>query len=349
MKERLDEWLETATAELERAAEAVEPLDDVQRDNRARLRDILATAHRTVLAWSELHRGELPALWNLDDLELTVWDALLAEGQTDFDPIDAERLVEWLAQRGHWLDGMPQTLILEDLGLTQAAVERARTEEERERAHREFLRRSIELGGTRHSAAPENFAALADAARASVTDSLLRTKSAFSHLAEPATHTRSKAPSKGTKVTPSRVTEAQRRAIGLVGEVVALEWLKKRYSGASDDSWKSGYRDFVLGGSFGNDSLGFDFEVPVGRTSYLFEAKATTGEETQIELGESEVLAARQHARTNRYRILYIPRALDAARRAIHVLPNPFGVQGRDLYHLEGSGLRYRFRLEEKA
>jgi hypothetical protein len=87
-------------------------------------------------------------------------------------------------------------------------------------------------------------------------------------------------------------------------------------------------------------------EVLVGRTSYLFEVKATAGDETQIELGESEVLAARQHARTDRYRILYIPFDLDPVRRAIYVLPNPFAERGRDLYQLEGSRLRYRFRLD---
>jgi hypothetical protein len=272
---------------------------------------------------------------------------LLAEGQTDFDPFNAERLIGWLAHNGHWPDGMPETLGLEDLGLTQEAVERAKTEEERERAHREFLRRSIELGGIRHSAAPEDFGALAEAARASVTESLLRTRAGFSHLAEPLGQMKRGGTSTGPKVPPPRATEAQRGAIGLVGEVVALEWLKRRYSGASDDSWKSRYRDFVLGGSLGNDSLGFDFEVPVGRTSYLFEVKATAGDETQIELGESEVLAARQHARTNRYRILYIAFALDPVRRAIHLLPNPFAERGRDLYRLEGSGLRYRFQLDK--
>jgi hypothetical protein len=346
MKTRVDGWLYAATADLQPADDVVKPLDVVQRDNRGLLREILGSAQRTILAWSQLHGRDVPYLWNRADLESTVWDGLLAEGATDFDPIDAEGLIGWLAQTGAWPDGMPQTLSFKDLGLTQDAVERAKTEEERERAHREFLRRSIELGGTRYSASPENFAAIAQAVRASVTESLLRTRAGFSHLAEPVVRTRRGGTSTGTKGAPLRPTEAQRSAIGLVGEVVALEWLKRRYSGASDDSWKSGYRDFVLGGSLGNDSLGFDFEVPVGRTSYFFEVKATVGDEMQIELGESEVLAARQHARTDRYRILYIPSAQDPARRAIYVLPNPFAERGRDLYQLEGSGLRYRFQLE---
>jgi hypothetical protein len=38
---------------------------------------------------------------------------------------------------------------------------------------------------------------------------------------------------------------------------------------------------------------------------------------------------------------------LDPDRRTLHPLPNPFGERGRDLYQLAGSGLRYRFRLDE--
>jgi hypothetical protein len=75
----------------------------------------------------------------------------------------------------------------------------------------------------------------------------------------------------------------------------------------------------------------------------------TAGDDTQIELGESEVLTARQHARTDRYRILYMPFALDPVRRAIYVLPNPFAERGRDLCHLEGSGLRYHFQLDDRS
>ncbi len=336
-----------ATANLEPAADALKPLDAVQRANRTTLRETLAIAQRTVLAWSELRDQGAPELWSRTDVESTVWDVLLAAGQTDFDPFSTERIVDWLAQDGHWPAGMPRTLDAEELGLTAEALERAQTEEERERARRDFLRRSIELGGSRLSAAPEDFAALAEAVRASLTDSHLKTRTGFSHLAQPTIRRRREKGDTKTKVLARGLTESQRSAVGLVGEVIALEWLKRRYSGASDDSWKSAYRDFVLGGSLGDDSLGFDFEVPVGRTSYLFEVKATSGDERQIELGESEVLAARANARTDRYRLLYIPNALEPTQRTIHVLPNPFAQRGRDLYLLEGSGLRYRFKLDE--
>jgi hypothetical protein len=346
MRRRVRQWLDEATPDLQPSDEDLEPLDVVQRANRAYLREVLTTAQRAVLAWCPRHTAVVPDLWNRADVEMTVWDALLEEGETDFEPIHRTRVLAWLDRHGDWPAAMPLSLELSDLGLTQDDLRLAQTTEQRERAHREFLKRSIELGGTRYSAAPENFAALAEAARASITETLLRTKTGFSGLTPPSPAGARGGGSGGKKAAGRRPTESQKEAIGLVGEVVALEWLKRRYPGASDESWRSGYRDFVVGGLQGDDSLGFDFEVPVGRTTYMFEVKATVGDDMRIELAESEVLAARQHARTDRYRILWLPFALDAVRRAIHVLPNPFADRGRDLFRLEGSGLKYRFRIE---
>jgi hypothetical protein len=243
---------------------------------------------------------------------------------------------------------MPPTLDLHQLGLSEDDVERVRTEEEREAKEREFMRRSIEFRGTRYSGAPEDFAMLADAIRESVGESLLRTRGGYAELtAGPVPG----GPASGSgplrhPARAERMTDAQRVAVGLAGEIVALEWLKHRYGGATDESWKSGYRDSVLGGSLGDDSLGYDFEVPTGRTSYFFEVKATTGDHMQIELGESEVAAAQANARGDRYRIIYIPHVLEPEGTRIYVLPNPLSARGRDVYRVVGSGLRYRFRLD---
>jgi len=346
METRLREWLNTAIDGTRPAGDRLRPLDAVQRDNRGRVREFLAEVQRIVLAWSQEPGRSAPAIWNRADLESSVWDALLEEGQTDFEPIESGRLLNLLMRRSHWPEGMPLTLSLAELRLTEDDLDRARTEEELESAQREYMRRTIELGGTRYSGALEDLAALAEAARATVSESLLRTKASFSPLAEPVAQRKPRGPGGAGRTRTVRMSDSQRAAVGLVGEAVALEWLKRRYPGASDDSWKSAYRDQVLGGSLGDDSLGYDFEVPVSRTRYFFEVKASTGDQMQIELGESEVQTAQRHSHTDRYRILYIPLVLDPARRAIHVLPNPFAERGRDVYQLSGSGLRYRFRLQ---
>lgn len=281
-------------------------------------------------------------------MELALWDGLLRDGEVDFEAIGEGRLVGWLRRKGHWPDDMPPTLDLGELGLSEDDIERVRTQEEREATERDFQRRSIEFGGARYAGTPEDFAALADAVRQTIGDSLLKTRAGWAQLtAAMPPRERAAGGKRGHRQAKiERMTDAQRSAVGLAGEVVALEWLKRRYGGATDECWKSAYRDSVLGGARGDDSLGYDFEVPTGRTSYFFEVKATTGEQTQIELGESEIAAAQRHARGERYRILYIQNVLEPEHVRIHVLPNPFSARGRDVYRVVGSGLRYAFGLE---
>jgi hypothetical protein len=143
-----------------------------------------------------------------------------------------------------------------------------------------------------------------------------------------------------------RMTDSQKHAIGLVGELVAFEWLKANYSIVTDDCWKSKYRNLVFGGNTGNDGLGYDFEVFLkNKSSHLFEVKATSGSDCVIELGATELQASQRHARTERYRILFLSNVLDSERRAIHVLPNPFSKRGRGAFEATGTGIKYRFTI----
>ncbi len=243
---------------------------------------------------------------------------------------------------------MPLSLDATVLGLTDEDLTRARSEEDLKRAREEFVKRSIVIGGTRHPADLTNYAALAAVALLSVTDAFLKSRPGFSHLKE-IPETRRASGVGGTKVKAATrpVNDTQRGAIGLVGEVVALAWLKAKYGSATDDAWKSGNRDYVLGGKSGDDSLGYDFEVPSGKTILFFEVKSTVGDDMEIELAESELRAARLYARGTRYRILYIPRVLDQELRSIYVLPNPISDRAREFYRPSGAGLKYKFLLEK--
>ena len=82
-------------------------------------------------------------------------------------------------------------------------------------------------------------------------------------------------------------TDAQRSAIGLVGEVVAYEWLRRHFA-ATPDAWVSTNRRFVFSDHHGDDGLGYDFRIPRGRSIDLFEVKATPGERYEIELSEGD-------------------------------------------------------------
>jgi hypothetical protein len=342
----IDRWL---TAALDRRPESsvhLAPLDELRQANRAALAEFLGPGRKLVIAWCEKHGQRVPEGWDDPALEREQWDLLLARGLTDFEAFSVDRLADWFKTAGLWPAEMPSSLDPEACGVTGDDLARARTEEELAKARQAFERRSIEIAGSRHSAEIENYAKLAQIARESISETFLRARSGFSRLEKVAP--RSKRPHAPGRVTAVRrsLTETQRAATGLVGEVLALEWLKRHYSGANEESWRSGYRDHVLGGKEGDDSLGYDFEVPSGTTTLYFEVKSTAGDQTEIEFSDRELIAARNYARGTRYRILYIPNVLDPSQRSIHVLPNPFSERARDFYNVVGSGLRYRFSLD---
>ncbi|MCQ8829484.1 protein NO VEIN domain-containing protein [Streptomyces malaysiensis] len=141
----------------------------------------------------------------------------------------------------------------------------------------------------------------------------------------------------------AQLSEEQKAAIGLVGEVSARAWLERRYS---DVHWISGYAAVLNEDAAASDSHGYDFEVAYRSTTRLYEVKATSESDTErmeFELGVSEERAAREYARGTRYRILLITSALDPERRQVLELPNPFAAAGRDRFRVVGRGLRYQF------
>ena len=65
----------------------------------------------------------------------------------------------------------------------------------------------------------------------------------------------------------------------------------------------------------------------------------------RLSWGKVRLLRRRGMPAASGYRIIYITFTLEPARQALHVLPNPFHEEGRGLYRVVGSGLRYRFSL----
>jgi hypothetical protein len=347
MQSVVDEWLEGETEGLTQSSVRLRSVEIVQRENRAHLRSVLERAQPLVTAWSQKRGEQVPAGWNDSELERRLWDRLLEGGRADFEPLTDDDVVAWLIEQQLWGVEMSATLDVAIVGLTEQDLSQAQSEEALKRARDEFAKRSIEIDGTRHSADLNSYAALAAVAMASITDQFLKTRSGFTEMTEMPV-VRHSPGGNGIKVKAANrpMNDTQRGATGLVGEVLALAWLKGKYGSATDDAWKSGNRDYVLGGKRGDDSLGYDFEVPSGRTTFFFEVKASVGAEMEIEVAESELRAARLYSRGLRYRILYIPNVLDPDVRAIYVLPNPFSDRAREFYRPTGAGLKYKFLLE---
>lgn len=320
------------------------PLDDLREANRTLVRQRGPRLQALVQAWSERAGVAIPE-WATADSPDALIGTMDAGGAFDFMPISPVSLPEWLARLDGWPEAMALSALPADHGFTEQEVDAQSSGEERERAHRQAERTGIRLDGDLMSAEGDGLIAIANRVREEAAAAVRHSSPKEIVLGPPP-----KGPGAGADNKPKapgqrlRTTDAQRVAIGLVGEVVAYEWLR-HYHGATPEAWKSKNREVVLGG-VGDDSLGFDFAVPVRGRMHYFEVKATPTERYQVELTETELAKAREFARSHQYHILFVPNALDSGLRRVYQLPNPMAQDARAFYRWVGTGMRYQFRIE---
>ena len=150
----------------------------------------------------------------------------------------------------------------------------------------------------------------------------------------------------GSYAVLSPAPEEQRRAVGLAGEEIAAIWLRREFPG-SRVRWVSGYAARE-GHTDASDSHGYDFLVEWRGRTYFVEVKAfaETQDVVDVNLGESEVRAARAHTDDDSYKILIVNGALEPEHDGYAVLmPNPLTPQGARQSELMGQGLRFRYRF----
>jgi hypothetical protein len=343
---RVDTWLsEVGAPPLDSEIPDWPALDELRRSNRAHLHAIVAESVPLVAAWERKH-GQDPSHYPGEPAAL-VEEASQA-GQLDFEPLSEVRALTWLAETGRWPADMPRTLRPAELGLSAADVDVASRQRENDARRRRDETRQISIDGTKISAEEENYAAIVASIRAGITPELLSTPATLSGLDSQAGQDRGRGRPGGSGVTAARrphLSDVQKAAVGLAGEVVALEWLKAKYPNITDAAWRSGYRNLLLGGNEGDDSLGYDFEVVFRRHRSLFEVKATAGDAFEFDLTEAEIRAAQTVRRSDRYYILFVSKVLNSDERSIYLLPNPLGAEGVGRYRTVGSGLKLRFSL----
>ncbi len=344
-------WIEGFGEAPLRRTDSLLPLDTLRPANRDVVASTASLATQCVLAWSRKHNSIAPDLWQSEDPEGAVLDEALRSGQLDFEQLDQRAVIGLLLRRGHWPEAMPPSLDLAALGLEAADLEQEQDAEAQERRERLELRRRISVDGQSFSAERNGYVALADHVRSTIRPDLLTAGRRFARLGfmpelTPASRERP-ARAKGLIVRSPSMSDHQTKAIGLVGETVAYEWLRHRYPDVcTPASWKSAYCE-TIGQPAGDDTLGYDFEIALKTVTIFFEVKATSGTATVVELGESEVGKARDCTRSDRfdYRIAFITDALDADRRQIFILPNPMDPANRDYFRFPGSGLTCAFRI----
>jgi hypothetical protein len=339
--------------------DVLEPLAEVRKKNRAALKGTLERAAPLVEAWGRKNEVPIPVAWSMESAVSSIVGFAAGSGALDFDVWSGLDWVAWLARDGDWPEGMPISLDAAELGLTEADLDRAKDAEAAARQERARQRGIVNIDGEEFSAQRDGYDAIVAHVLGTLRSDLLSVGVRTASLAPMPEPVRSGAGGgggggrggggKGGPIRSTGLSKEQTAAIGLVGETIAYAWLREKYpDSCSPASWKSSYRE-AIGEPPGNDKLGYDFEIVLKSRTVRFEVKATAGTDTGFELGESQVVAARDCVRSARYeyRVLFICEALSAARRALFPLPNPMDPANASFFRFPGSGLTCTFKLTD--
>ena len=329
------------------AGPPLEPLARLRAKNKPAAQTVMRSVVPIVHAWCRKNEVAVPTpLEDLSDLRPAL-NLLDTAGALDFALLELPDVLAWAYAAGAWPPGMLFTADLDELELTPEDLEAEKTEEELARQRRQQERRTVEVDGTGVDVGTE-FAALRDLLQASLDASpaFLRTPARNTRLdtAPPAGSRRSGERPNRSSAGTSRASDVQLNAIGFAGEWLAYHWLLQHYPHHVDEScWKSKNRAEAFTGDLGDDGRGYDFLLPFKGGPVMYEVKATTGDGGEIQLGESEVLAAQANSRNNRWRLLIVTNVLTDDRQ-LRQLRNPFHPDSRGEYTFAGQGLRLLYR-----
>jgi hypothetical protein len=321
-------------------------LDAVQPSNRA----LISRAVPELVVLVRASGRALPrALAQADPVE-AVQRTLDAAGALDFRALDPDALVRWLAALGEWPAGMLPSADPQAHGLSAEDLAKGRDAASAEQAERARMRRVLKVAETEVDVT-ESLADFLPLIQQTLDaqPGFYRQGRTFSPLDE--LEPRQPRPSRRSGAGTGRrggdrgLSDAQTSAVGCAGEYLAWQALADRYPEANEASWVSTNRRHVFTGDPGDDGLGYDLEVWLGRTPLMFEVKAFRGAGGEIELGETEVDTARRHAGGDRWRVLVITDVFDPTARLMRMLPNPFSRRGRGRFRELGGSLRYAYRL----
>ena len=321
--------------------------------NRKAVRDFASRAMSVVGAWCRRNQIRVGEPWRSDDPQV-VTRHLENAGLLDFDPIEDLWIPAFCHRAGCWPEGMPQTLEPAALGLDHATVEEEARRRKKERQRRIVDERSIEFAGARLDPVDSSFA---DAFRQLAEQSIAGDEGWFERSKRPRLAEFAEAegggggPGTGASGGKGRrgkqPPEEQRQAMGLAGEWLAFQFLRRRHGEAVDETcWVSGNRAHFFGGDEGDDAAGYDFSVKTPQAEWLYEVKSSLEDTGEFELtpNEMRVAASVPPRGRRRYRILYVPFVFSPSRWMVLELPNPMGDGTRNRFKQVGRGsVRFRF------
>lgn len=328
-------------------------LDCLIEQNRRSVRKFATRAIPVVRAWCRRNRATVPEPWQNEDPQ-AVTRYLENTGLLDFEPVLHERVPNLCRRAECWPSGMPEILDNTMLDLDRTEVEEEERRREREREQREIKRRQIDFAGCKLDTDDQSFAeTLKQLAEDFIAkdDSWLERSLRRPRLVEFDMSGGSSGDGGGghggTRGRGRSPTDAQRQAMGLAGEYLAYQFLRRRHNGFVDETcWVSENRTRFFGGEEGDDTAGYDFRVKTPQAEWFYEVKSSLENTGEIELTANELRVAGSTSKDGRrrYRILYVPFVFSPDRWFVLELPNPMGEATRSRFRVVGRGsLRLRF------
>ncbi|WP_161781470.1 sacsin N-terminal ATP-binding-like domain-containing protein [Janthinobacterium lividum] len=328
--------------------------------NGARVRDFYDKFAPILSAWLLLPSTNVPSqirqTWGSPNTSRENFLASVRDGGwIDFRTLDNGAIVLWLSIAGLWPEGRIASIEIEAWGLSKEVVV---SNEERVKAEKaDALKRKTEVqfDGVGLSALRSGYGSIAEAVKAAIgqATALQKVASTDARLTQVEAVKPTTGSGVGTnwrmpKQPENAMSDEQKSAIGLIGELWAREWIRLRHNleEVDESNWVSGYRDSVLNSNGGDDTLGYDFVVATKSRSYYYEVKASTGDPSRFEMGPTEIFSAQRFRadKEHRYRILYLANVGDPSRMSATLLINPFSQKGEGKFRSIGRGsVTYEF------
>ena len=362
MDTHLTQWMDAHVLNEPSATPLDLPLIECRASNGVRLRTFWDTLASVLSAWIQapgiVTSADMRQAWASPGAREICLATARDGGWLDFRVLDEQEIARWLTLAGLWPEGQVPNPDPAAWGLSVNTVSSSEERAKAEKAELQRRRSLVEFGGSTLSALKDGYADLALAVAGSLsqavalrqvksTDSALETMD----LAKPGGG--SGGGGRGTPKSPeSGMSDEQKMAVGLIGELWAREWIRLRHGldSVGESMWVSCYRDSVLNTGGGWDGWGYDFIVATKSRTYYYEIKASTGDPRRFEMGPTEIGAAQRYRndREHRYRVLYLANVSDPARMTATLLANPFSEKAVGKFRAVGKGsVAYEFDLAE--
>ena len=325
--------------------------------NKVALEGMVSCVHDLYSAWIEIQSAETSA----------------AEEQTKVEEFDANAyLVVWseddLLQRALLKVGSPEFCAaakgcrgLEDLrtqlALSVNAVESHRGKRAQEKVEVERKKRTFDVAGSSFEIGTDSYLDLFDRiGDLTMEEGPNAGQDEFTPLADvPSSTRKGGGDGKPGKTAHRRVSPGYRELVGTVGEMYAYRYLVAEFGRdvVTRDAWVSEIRlkamPIVAGEvDKASDGHGCDFRFRHRSIEWHVEVKSTAGEDSQFDLGISEIRAASHLSgmKAKRWRILRISKALSGA-PTFEWLPNPFDDEAKGLFRLTRTGMTVTYSRKE--